>query len=150
MNSVIYRHRILIMGLPGSGKSELATELRRLIEEKEISVERLDGEKACIAFDDYDFSEAGFLNQAVRLSTGAHHTFSDIVIVDFIAPTLASQIIFYPKLLIWMDTIQSSRHPDTDDLFTPPTNYHFRVTDRDYKKWAQIIFDHIEGTFFNE
>jgi len=138
------------MGLPGSGKSELAVELRKLLETTDKVIERLDGEAVSIAFDDYDFSENGFINQALRLSTGAHHSFSDLIIVDFIAPTLASQLIFYPKLLIWMDTIQSSKHPDTDALFTPPINYQFRVTDRDYKKWAEIIFDYIQGTFFNE
>ena len=54
---------ILIMGLPGSGKTTLATELAPLIKAKRINADEV-RKKA----NDWDFSEEGRKRQAKRMS----------------------------------------------------------------------------------
>ena len=54
---------ILIMGLPGSGKTTLATELAFLINAK-----RINADEVRKAVNDWDFSEEARLRQAKRMS----------------------------------------------------------------------------------
>ena len=57
---------ILIMGLPGAGKTTLANELSKLIECK-----RLNADEIRKAVNDWDFSEEGRKRQAKRMSDAA-------------------------------------------------------------------------------
>jgi phosphopantetheine adenylyltransferase len=44
---------------------------------------------------------------------------------------------------IWMDTIESGRFEDTNQMFVPPEVYDFRVTEKNAEKWAEFIGTHI-------
>ena len=57
---------ILIMGLPGAGKTTLANELATLIKSK-----RLNADEIRKAANDWDFSEEGRKKQAKRMSDAA-------------------------------------------------------------------------------
>ena len=54
---------ILIMGLPGSGKTTLATELAPL-----INARRINADEVRKAANDWDFSEEGRTRQAKRMA----------------------------------------------------------------------------------
>ena len=132
---------ILIMGLPGAGKTTLANELATLIKTK-----RLNADEVRRAANDWDFSEEGRKRQAKRMSDSAVKLKSEgnNVIADFICPTPEARSLFPADYTIWVDTIKKSRFDDTNAMFEKPENYDFHVTTQDAKFWAQKIKEKIK------
>lgn len=115
--------RVLIFGLPGSGKTILANTLNETFE-----VQGLNGDDTRRHFDDWDFSYAGRIRQARRLSTISY----DKTIIDFVAPLQEMRDTINPTFTIWMNTVQSSQYPDTDAMFEPPLITDITITSFDY------------------
>ena len=136
--------RILICGLSGSGKSELAKELHSLFQSNNKSSIRINGDEVREANNDWDFSPEGRIRQAERMSRLVKQLETSYVIADFIAPTKKIRDIFNPDILIWVDTIKFSKYPNTDVVFENPTNYKFKVKKKDAKKEALKIFNYLK------
>jgi adenylylsulfate kinase len=128
---------ILIMGLPGAGKTTLANEISTLIKAK-----RLNADEIRETANDWDFSEQGRIRQAKRMYELAMKLKKkgDYVIADFICPTPETRKLFPADFIIWLDTIKSGRFDDTNKLFIEPKKYNFKVKTKDAKYWAPIIF----------
>jgi len=137
--------KILIMGLSGAGKSELAKELHSLFQDGERSSMRINGDEVREANNDWDFSREGRIRQAKRMAKLAKKSNTDYVIADFIAPTKEIRDIFNPDMLIWLDTVRSSKYTNTDVLFEPPLEYNYIITEKNASKWAQIIYKYINN-----
>ena len=118
--------KILIMGLPGSGKTYLAARLQPLIKAAWYNADKV-REMA----GDWDFSDEGRERQSLRMKTFAdfEQIHSRNVICDFICPTDQTRKIFGPDLTIWMDTIKEGRYEDTNKIFENPNDYDFRITE---------------------
>ena len=132
---------ILIMGLPGAGKTTLANELNKLIESK-----RLNADEIRRAANDWDFSEEGRKKQAKRMSDAALKLKSEgnNVIADFICPTPEARNLFPADYIIWVDTIKKGRFDDTNAMFVKPEKFDFHVTTQDAKLWAPKIAEKIK------
>ena len=132
---------ILIMGLPGSGKTTLASELVPLLKAKWLNADQVRKEA-----NDWDFSAEGRTRQAKRMwkkaqeykNQGSH------VVADFICPTPAARALFPADFIIWVDTIKEGRFDDTNKMFVKPEKYNFHVTTQDAKNWAPKIFKEIK------
>jgi len=131
---------ILIMGLPGSGKTTLASNLTPLINAKWINAD-----KVRKAADDWDFSEEGRRRQAKRMSDFAIKYKKDgfNVVADFICPTPEARDLFNPDYIVWMDTIQKGRFEDTNKMFIKPKKFNFKVSTLDAKLFSIQIADQI-------
>ena len=131
---------ILVMGLPGAGKTTLADEMAPLLNAK-----RLNADEVRKAANDWDFSEEGRVRQAKRMAEAALKLKADghYVIADFIAPTPQARSLFPADFRIWVDTIKEGRFDDTNKMFVKPDKYDFHVTTQDAKKWASKIFKEI-------
>jgi len=115
---------IQILGLPGSGKTTLANALRERTNAIHLNADRV---RATVN-SDLKFSEKDRVENARRLGEMARLLSEQghIVIVDFICPTKKTRKAFgTPDIKIALDTIYSSRFPDTDLIWLP-------VVDADY------------------
>ena len=132
---------ILIMGLPGAGKTTLANELAKLIKSK-----RLNADEIRRAANDWDFSEEGRTRQSKRMSEVAIKLKNEgnNVIADFICPTPEARKLFPADYIVWVDTIQKGRFEDTNQMFVKPEKFDFHVTTQDANIWAPRISEDLK------
>jgi len=133
--------KILVMGLPGSGKTTLASELVPLLKAKWIN-----NDKVRKAANDWDFSEAGRTRKAKRMSDLAdlYKKEGSYFVCDFICPTPEARKLFNADIIIWVDTIKKGRFDDTNAMFVKPEKFDFHVTSQDAKVWAAQIAEKIK------
>tara|TARA_Y100000590_G_scaffold199752_1_gene226901 strand:- start:656 stop:1063 length:408 start_codon:yes stop_codon:yes gene_type:complete len=132
---------ILIMGLPGSGKTTLASELVPLLKAKWLNADEVRKEA-----NDWDFSAEGRTRQAKRMWSKAqeYKNQGNHVVADFVCPTPAARALFPADFIIWVDTIKEGRFDDTNKMFVKPEKYNFHVTTQDAKNWAPKILKEIK------
>ena len=156
--------RILIMGLPGSGKTYFAERLKKYLEtnsntqtmplERMINLELMpleysskvdwfNADEIRKRFNDWDFSREGRIRQSIRMFDFAVSCTEDFVICDFVAPLVEQRNNFKADWTIWMDTIDAGRFEDTNQAFVPPEQYDFRITEQNAEKWVEFVGDHI-------
>ena len=119
--------KILVMGLPGSGKTYLSERLQPLLESAWFNADKVRSMAG-----DWDFSEEGRLRQSLRMKSIAdfESAHNRIVICDFVCPTKETRKIFEADITIWLDTIEEGRFEDTNALFEPPVDVDFHI-----KEW---------------
>ena len=129
------------MGLPGAGKTTLASELAKLIDCK-----RLNADEIRKAANDWDFSEEGRKRQAKRMADFALELKNqgNYVIADFICPTPEARNLFPSDFIIWVDTIKKGRFDDTNAMFVKPEKFDCHVTTQNAKHWAAKIAKEIK------
>lgn len=135
--------KILIMGLPGSGKTTLASKLKETISKIGYSVEWFNADVIRETFDDWDFSEEGRLRQAKRMKHFSDESKKEYFICDFVCPKNDLQELFDNFIVVWMDTIEKGRFEDTNSIFEKPNKYDFRITEMNAEKYSKLIFESI-------
>ncbi len=130
------------MGLPGSGKTTLASKLVPLLNAK-----WLNNDEARKAANDWDFSEEGRIRQATRMSDIAEkyrrENRYDYLVTDYICPTPKTRELFNADYLIWVNTISKGRFEDTNKMFIKPEKFDFQVTSQNAEIWAYQIADRL-------
>lgn len=136
--------KILIFGLPGSGKTTLAKLLVPMFNAVWLNADKVREEA-----NDWDFTIEGRDRQANRMRLLAYQATSENrnVIADFVCPTKWNRKEFDADYTIWMNTIKQSRFEDTNKLFEEPKNPDFIVTHFEANMWAYLIKNDIYEKF---
>ncbi len=134
--------KILIMGLPGAGKTTLAKKLVFL-----IKAEWLNADDIRKKYNDWDFSNEGRLRQAKRMADLAekYKKSGRYVVADFVCPTPETRKLFNPDFVVWVDTIEKGRFEDTNKMFIPPDKYDVKVTEKNSDLWSGKIKEILMG-----
>jgi adenylylsulfate kinase len=132
--------KILVMGLPGSGKSYLADKLVSKIDAVWLNADRVREEA-----NDWDFSVEGRQRQAKRMNDLAQKALNENknVVADFVCPTEKTRKDFGADYTVWVDTIKEGRFEDTNKVFEKPNEYDFRVPTQNAELWSIRIADEI-------
>ena len=118
--------KILVMGLPGSGKTYLTQRLVPL-----LNAAWYNADQVRKMSNDWDFSDEGRKRQSMRMKAFADFEKSHgrYVVCDFVCPTTETRENFDADLVIWMDTIKEGRYEDTNKLFQNPDRVDFHITE---------------------
>ena len=119
--------KILIFGLPGSGKTTLAKPFAELVGGVHINADAVR-----TSYDDWDFTKAGRVRQAQRMRHLADGVVmaGKIAVADFVCPTYITTLEFNADYTVWMDTIPEGRFEDTNTLFEKPDDVDYHI-----EKW---------------
>ena len=130
--------KILVMGLPGAGKTYFAERLKTFLE-SHSKVKWFNADEVRKQFNDWDFSREGRIRQSLRMSELAAKSDAEYVICDFVAPLPEMRNNFKADWTIWIDTIESSIYEDTNIAFVAPDIWNFRIVEQNADKWAPSI-----------
>ena len=131
--------KILVMGLPNTGKTSLSQALQA-----RLNCGWFNADAVRSMANDWGFDMEARIRQARRMRNLANfekacgHT----VICDFVCPTELTRSIFEADFTIWCDTLKRSDYQDTNTIFERPTNYNIRV-----EQWTDVkkLCSYLEG-----
>ena len=136
--------KILVMGLPGSGKTHLAKRLQI-----HLNCAWYNADKVREMANDWDFSDAGRRRQSERMNTIA--TFEAVrartVICDFVCPTGETRAEFDADITIWMNTIEQGRYDDTNKIFEEPTDFDYIIESFQSDEWILDLAKRMKQTY---
>jgi len=132
------QRKILIMGLPGAGKTTLANTLAPLLN---AVVFNADAVRTNLSRD-LGFSHEDRIEHARRMGWMCDRVVEagGTVIADFICPTPETRAAFGDAFIIWANRISAGRFEDTNRLFVPPQRFDVAVgAEGTPQYWAEQI-----------
>ena len=141
--------KILIMGLPGAGKTTLARQLAPRLNAVHYNA---DDVRANINRD-LGFSESDRVEHARRMGWLCDQVMKAgcFAIADFICPTPAARDAFFAggdAFVIWVDRIPAGAFEDTNRMFVPPEHFDLRVTRNGSPEyWAEQAMERLRPVY---
>jgi adenylylsulfate kinase len=127
--------KILVFGLPGSGKSTFA---QKLVKDKPFAYFNADDIRKM--FNDWDFTKNGRIKQTMRMAELCRIA-DKTSVVDFICPYEYLRKHF--DITIFMNTIDKGRYEDTNKIFEQPIKVDFEIKDFNYDNIIKEIYDRL-------
>ena len=123
--------KILITGLPGSGKTTLAKELSY-----HFNIPHYNADVIREFTNNYAHDKRGITKQFEIMKK------FNFGILDFVCPYDKYRNLLHADIIIWMDTIKESKYEDTNSIFEKPLKYNYRI-----KEWIgrEELLKSLEG-----
>src|SRR5580704_16746946 len=140
------QRKILIMGLPGAGKTTLSAALAPLLN---AVVFNADAVRANLSRD-LGFSHEDRVEHARRMGWMCDRVVEagGTVIADFIWPTPETRAAFGEAFVIWVDRISAWRFEDTNRMFVKPDRIDLRVSAEGAPQyWAEQALAQLRPAF---
>jgi hypothetical protein len=137
-------HKILVMGLPGAGKTTLA----RLLAPRLGAVLFNADEVRANLNKDLGFAPEDRVEHARRMGWLCDKVVEAGVpaIADFVCPTERTRAAFGAAFVVFVDRIAEGRFADTNRLFAPPARFDVRVApEGEPALWAERILSELTG-----
>lgn len=141
--------KILIMGLPGAGKTALAVALHRRLKAVHFNADAVRSEISR----DLGFSHTGRIEHARCMGWLCDRVVEagGYAVADFICPTPETRGAFQaegPAFVVWVDRITAGRFEDTNRMFVAPEAQDLRVHPRgSVEYWAEQIVGKLRPVF---
>jgi cytidyltransferase-like protein len=138
--------KILVMGLPGAGKTTFAMALAPLLN---AVVFNADAVRANLSRD-LGFSHEDRVEHARRMGWMCDRVVEagGTVIADFICPTPETRAAFGEAFTIWIDRIAEGRFEDTNRMFAAPDKFDLRVSAEGAPQfWAEQALARLRPSF---
>ena len=141
--------KILIMGLPGAGKTTLARALAPRLNAVHFNADDIRRE----INKDLGFSETDRIEHARRMGWLCDQVIAtgSFAVADFICPTEETRAAFMrgsAAFVVWVDRVSEGRFEDTNRMFVPPAQFDLRVLaegSADY--WAEEITKRVRPVY---
>ena len=140
------QRKILIMGLPGAGKTTLAQALAPLLN---AVVFNADAVRANLSRD-LGFSHEDRVEHARRMGWMCDRVVEagGTVIADFVCPTVETRAAFGDAFIIWVNRIAAGRFEDTNQMFVAPERPDLVVSaDGAAEYWAEQALAQLRPAF---
>jgi adenylylsulfate kinase len=143
------RRKILIMGLPGAGKTTLA----RIVAARLNAVHFNADEVRANINKDLGFSESDRIEHATRMGWLCDQVIKTggFAVADFICPTAETRRAFLqggPALIVWVDRIERGKFEDTNQMFVRPDAFDVHViADGTPDYWAEQVAAQVRPIF---
>lgn len=129
------KFRVLVMGLPGSGRIQVAQQLAQAIPNSELlrSIDVRTKEK------DIDYTTDGRLRHAYRMLDFARKSRADCVILDMVCPLPAMRDILNPDIIVWVNDQKEFIVEELAESFIPPKLYDLKYNKITEETVSEII-----------
>lgn len=138
--------KILIMGLPGAGKTALAQALVPRLSAVHFNADEVRSH----VNRDLGFSADDRVEHARRMGWLCDQVVKagGFAVADFVCPTSQTRTAFGDAFTVWCDRIERSRYEDTNRLFAAPETFDLRVSaEGSVLYWAEEIARRVRPVF---
>tara|TARA_S200002703_G_scaffold138500_1_gene128718 strand:+ start:38 stop:895 length:858 start_codon:yes stop_codon:yes gene_type:complete len=141
------KRKILIMGLPGTGKTTLAELLVPKLKAVWFNADAVRQEIST----DLGFAEEDRLEHARRMGKLCEFSckYGTFAVADFVCPTAKARELFNADFTIWVNRLDEGRFADTNKMFEQPENADVVLTDGTPQEWLETVMNALKDEMWD-